>query len=98
VGSEIENLIDGRRAEAAGGGRFEKLRPADGSVLCTVPRSDQSDVAAAVAWLTRAFGFTENYRYGERQFVAEDLEGHRWLFACHVRDVAPSDWGARTPS
>jgi len=49
VGSEIRNLIDGRRAEAAGGGRFEKLRPADGSVLCTAPRSDEPDVAAAVA-------------------------------------------------
>src|SRR6185437_15444677 len=49
VGSEIRNLIDGRRAEAAGGGRFEKLRPADGSVLCTAPRSDEPDVAAAIA-------------------------------------------------
>jgi len=49
VGSEIGNLIDGRWSEAAAGGRFEKLRPADGSVLCTAPRSDEPDVAAAVA-------------------------------------------------
>jgi uncharacterized glyoxalase superfamily protein PhnB len=33
--------------------------------------------------------------YGERQYVAEDLEGHRWLFSQHARDVAPADWGAR---
>jgi hypothetical protein len=24
----------------------------------------------------------------------EDPEGHRWLFASHVRDVDPGDWGA----
>lgn len=33
--------------------------------------------------------------YGELQFAALDLEGHHWLFSRHVRDVAPSDWGAR---
>ena len=32
--------------------------------------------------------------YGERQYVAEDLDGHPWLFSQHVRDVAPDDWGA----
>jgi uncharacterized glyoxalase superfamily protein PhnB len=32
--------------------------------------------------------------YGERQYAAEDLEGHRWLFSQHVRDLAPEDWGA----
>jgi uncharacterized glyoxalase superfamily protein PhnB len=34
--------------------------------------------------------------YGERQYAAEDLEGHRWLFSQHVRDLAPEDWGARS--
>jgi uncharacterized glyoxalase superfamily protein PhnB len=33
--------------------------------------------------------------YGERQYVAEDLEGYRWLFSQHIRDVSPEDWGAR---
>ena len=32
--------------------------------------------------------------YGERQFVAEDPEGHAWLFARHVGDVSPESWGA----
>lgn len=36
--------------------------------------------------------------YGERQFCAEDLEGHRWLFSRHVRDVAPQDWGPTVKS
>ncbi len=32
--------------------------------------------------------------YGERQYVALDLEGHHWLFARHARDVSPEEWGA----
>ena len=32
--------------------------------------------------------------YGERQYVAEDLEGYRWLFSQHIRDVSPDEWGA----
>jgi alpha-ketoglutaric semialdehyde dehydrogenase len=45
----IANIIDGRAASAASGQTFEKLRPADGSLLCTVARSDDADVSAAVA-------------------------------------------------
>jgi uncharacterized glyoxalase superfamily protein PhnB len=33
--------------------------------------------------------------YGERPFGAVDLEGHRWLFSRHVKDVNPIDWGAQ---
>ena len=36
----------------------------------------------------------EDQPYGDRRYDAEDLEGHRWSFAQHVRDVAPEDWGA----
>ena len=32
-------------------------------------------------------------QYGERQYGAEDLEGHHWLFSRHARDVSPN--GAR---
>jgi len=32
--------------------------------------------------------------YGERQYGVKDLDGHRWLFSQHARDVAPNDWGA----
>jgi uncharacterized glyoxalase superfamily protein PhnB len=32
--------------------------------------------------------------YGERQYGAEDIEGHRWLFSQHARDVDPANWGA----
>jgi uncharacterized glyoxalase superfamily protein PhnB len=32
--------------------------------------------------------------YGERQYGAEDIEGHHWLFSRHARDVSPDEWGA----
>jgi uncharacterized glyoxalase superfamily protein PhnB len=33
--------------------------------------------------------------YGERQFVVQDPEGHSWMIATHVKDVAPEEWGAQ---
>jgi uncharacterized glyoxalase superfamily protein PhnB len=131
-----------------------------------LPHIVYQDVAEALAWLTRAFGFTEHYRYGEsdgriqgaqmhlgetwimlrsvrsgeaspaqvghqtqsltvfvedvdahfdraraagariveelhetlygeRQYGAEDLDGHSWLFSKHARDVSPDEWGAK---
>jgi uncharacterized glyoxalase superfamily protein PhnB len=33
------------------------------------------------------------YPYGERQYSAEDLAGHRWTFSQSVADVDPKDWG-----
>ena len=38
-----------------------------------------------------------NMPFGERQYVAEDLAGHRWVFSQSVADVAPEKWGATTP-
>ena len=49
VRSEIQNIVGGRTVEAAGGERFQKFGPADGSLLCTVARSGGPDVAAAVS-------------------------------------------------
>jgi len=130
-----------------------------------LPHIVYQSVPEAIAWLTRAFGFRENYRYGntgghvdgaqmylgkayimvtgahrgggtpaklraytqsltvfvedvdghfhraksegakivedlnltcygERQYGAEDLDGHRWLFSQHAKDVSPDEWGA----
>jgi PhnB protein len=33
----------------------------------------------------------EDQFYGDRRYTTEDLEGHQWFFAQHVRDVAPED-------
>ena len=32
--------------------------------------------------------------FGQRQCEVEDLDGHRWFFSQHVRDVSPEEWGA----
>jgi uncharacterized glyoxalase superfamily protein PhnB len=34
-----------------------------------------------------------DHLYGERQYAAEDLEGHRWSFSQSITNVAPEDWG-----
>jgi alpha-ketoglutaric semialdehyde dehydrogenase len=51
---DIPNLIGAERAEAVSGRSFEKLRPADGALLCNVARSDGDDVTAAIAAARRA--------------------------------------------
>jgi uncharacterized glyoxalase superfamily protein PhnB len=34
-----------------------------------------------------------DWPYGERQYTAEDLGGHRWTFSESIADVDPADWG-----
>jgi uncharacterized glyoxalase superfamily protein PhnB len=34
-----------------------------------------------------------HFEYGERQYRAEDLAGHRWTFSETLADVAPEEWG-----
>jgi uncharacterized glyoxalase superfamily protein PhnB len=34
-----------------------------------------------------------DYPYGERQYVAEDIGGHRWTFSQTMADVDPGTWG-----
>jgi uncharacterized glyoxalase superfamily protein PhnB len=33
-----------------------------------------------------------DYAYGERQYTAEDLAGHRWTFSQSIADVDPAEW------
>jgi uncharacterized glyoxalase superfamily protein PhnB len=37
-----------------------------------------------------------DFPYGERQYGAEDLAGHRWTFSQTIADVAPEDWGGQS--
>ena len=34
-----------------------------------------------------------DFPFGERQYTAEDLAGHRWTFSETVADVEPEQWG-----
>jgi aldehyde dehydrogenase (NAD+) len=49
VATEIPNLVDGKAEPAASGRWLDKVRPADGTLLCRVARSGADDAAAAVA-------------------------------------------------
>jgi aldehyde dehydrogenase (NAD+) len=48
IPEEIPNLIGGEGRPAVSGGWLDKLRPADGTLLCRVARSGEEDVQAAV--------------------------------------------------
>jgi uncharacterized glyoxalase superfamily protein PhnB len=37
-----------------------------------------------------------DFEYGERQYAAEDPEGHHWTFSETLDDVAPETWGGKT--
>jgi uncharacterized glyoxalase superfamily protein PhnB len=39
----------------------------------------------------------EDQFYGDRRYDAKDPEGHLWTFAQQVKQLAPEDWGAKTP-
>lgn len=36
-----------------------------------------------------------DFEYGERQYTAEDLAGHQWVFTETLADVDPKEWGGR---
>jgi uncharacterized glyoxalase superfamily protein PhnB len=38
-----------------------------------------------------------NMPFGERAYAARDPGGHWWTFSQHIADVAPHEWGAKTP-
>jgi len=44
------------------------------------------------AWVS---GAPVAYPYGERQYSAVDLAGHRWVFSQSVADVDPAAWGGQ---
>jgi uncharacterized glyoxalase superfamily protein PhnB len=37
-----------------------------------------------------------DFEYGERQYTAQDPEGHQWTFSETLADVAPEEWGGTT--
>jgi uncharacterized glyoxalase superfamily protein PhnB len=34
-----------------------------------------------------------DFSFGERQYTAEDLAGHRWTMTQSIADLTPEDWG-----
>ena len=62
------------------------------SVLVRVEDADAHHEQAAAAG-ARILNPPTDYPYGERQYNAEDLAGHRWTFSQSIADVDPTEWG-----
>jgi len=58
------------------------------------------DVAQAISWLSRAFGFVEHYRYGNPVSGAQMRAGNAWIMVKQARheDPTPKELGFGTQS
>ena len=72
-------------------------RGADGAALTGRVMVRVADVdahhAQAVAAGASVVSAPETYPFGERQYSALDVGGHRWTFSQSVADVDPASWG-----
>ena len=66
--------------------------PAPQSVLVRIGDVDRHCEVARRAGAT-IVAEPADYPYGERQYTAVDLGGHRWTFSQSIADVDPGDWG-----
>jgi uncharacterized glyoxalase superfamily protein PhnB len=62
------------------------------TLLVRVEDADAHHAQAAGAG-AKILSEPEDYPYGERQYSAVDLGGHRWTFSQSIADVDPADWG-----
>jgi hypothetical protein len=66
--------------------------PVPQSILVRVDDVDRHCDAARGAGAT-IVAEPADYPYGERQYTAVDVGGHRWTFSESIADVDPADWG-----
>ena len=64
----------------------------DGSVMIRVDDA-HAHCARATRHGARIVLPPTDYPFGERQYSADDPEGHRWTFSQSVADVDPATWG-----
>jgi uncharacterized glyoxalase superfamily protein PhnB len=95
----VERLRIGehRSQLALGGGHFvatdgPSLGPTRSMVLVRVADVDAHCRRAEEAGAT-IVAPPADHVYGERQYTAEDLAGHRWTFSQTIADVDPASWG-----
>lgn len=70
--------------------------PSDGSDHVMVRVADVDAHRERARQAGAEVGEAEDHLYGERQYTAVDHAGRSWVFSQSVRDLDPSDWGART--
>jgi len=67
------------------------------AVLVRVEDADRHH-EQAVTHGARILSPPTDFPYGERQYNAEDLGGHRWTFSQSIADVDPASWGGELAS
>jgi uncharacterized glyoxalase superfamily protein PhnB len=74
--------------------RMDERKPADSthSVMVRVDDTNQHYAQARDSG-ARILSPPTDLPYGERQYAAEDIGGHRWVFSQSIADVHPTDWG-----
>jgi uncharacterized glyoxalase superfamily protein PhnB len=80
-----------------GGGRGIPQSPITHGVIVRVEDVDAHHERAQLHG-ARILDTPTDFPYGERQYNAEDLAGHRWTFSQTIADVAPEDWGGQSGS
>ena len=78
------------------GGQFRAPRPGEVHQYVHVTVDDvDRHLETAQRFGARIVEPASNKPFGERQYTAEDPEGHLWAFSQHIADVAPQAWGAK---
>jgi len=83
-------LIFGDGAVVAAGGGVGDA--SSHSLLVRVEDADAHHARAEAAG-ARIVSPPTDYPYGERQYTANDVGGHRWTFSQTIVDADPADWG-----
>jgi uncharacterized glyoxalase superfamily protein PhnB len=82
----------GAGRSAAASGETTRSDEAKHSVMVRIDDVDRHHALARTRG-ARILHPPADYPYGERQYTAEDIAGHRWTFSQSIADVAPEDWG-----
>jgi uncharacterized glyoxalase superfamily protein PhnB len=94
--SHRSQLTCGDGAVILGDVRGERRAPRAGEVTQSVlvrVEDARAHCERARAHGARILQEPQDFPYGERQYTAEDLAGHRWTFSETLTDVDPGDWG-----
>lgn len=67
-----------------------------GEIMVRVPDADRH-YKVALDNRARIVAPPSDFPYGERQYIAEDIGGHRWVFSQSIADVDPAQWGGEIP-
>ncbi len=79
-----------------GGGRETPESPANTHGVMVRVEDVDAHYARAELRGARILDAPTDFPYGERQYNAEDLAGHRWTFSQTIADVDPEDWGGQS--